>query len=112
MSQDPFRAYESARAVEMLPGVKRNMLSCGQSGMVVRIDLAKGAQVPMHTHPHEQTGFLLSGRATLKIGEKAVELKPNDGYSIPGGIEHGVVDCAEDSVFVDVFSPPREEYRQ
>jgi quercetin dioxygenase-like cupin family protein len=112
MSQDAFRSYSSDLAVEMLPGVKRNMLSCGQSAMVVRIDLSKGAEVPMHTHPHEQTGFLLSGRATLKIGDTAVELKPNDGYSIPGGVEHGVVDCAEDSVFVDVFSPPREEYRQ
>ena len=42
----------------------------------------------------------------------AVGLKPNDGYSIPSNVPHRVVDCAEDSVFVDVFSPPREEYRQ
>ena len=112
MSDGPFNIYDPSRRVEMLPGVKRNMLSCGQGAMVVRIDLAKGAEVPMHTHPHEQIGHLASGRATLQIGDRAVELKPGDGYAIPSNVPHGVIDCPEDSVFMDVFSPPREEYRQ
>ena len=112
MSDDPFRSYDPSQRVEMLPGVYRQMLAAGNGAMVVRIDLAKGAEVPMHTHPHEQIGHLASGRATLKIGDKAVELKPGDGYAIPSEVPHGVVDCAEDSIFMDVFSPPREEYRQ
>jgi quercetin dioxygenase-like cupin family protein len=112
MSEDPFNLYEPSRRVEMVPGVYRQMLACGNGAMVVRIDCAKGSEVPIHTHPHEQIGHLVSGRATLKVGDKAVELKPNDGYAIPSNVPHGVVDCPEDSVFVDVFSPPREEYRQ
>jgi quercetin dioxygenase-like cupin family protein len=112
VSDDPFNVYDPSRAVEMLPGVSRQMIASGQGAMVVRIDCAKGSEVPIHTHPHEQIGHLASGRATLKIGDKAVELKPGDGYAIPSQVPHGVVDCAEDSVFFDVFSPPREEYRQ
>ncbi len=96
----------------MLPGVYRNMLACGKSAMAVRVDLDKGAQVPLHTHPHEQTGHLASGRATLQIGDCAVELTPGDGYAIPPNVPHGVIECPENSVFVDVFTPPREEYRQ
>ena len=107
-----FYRYDSSKNVEMVPGVRRTMLTEGGGAMVVRIDCAKGAEVPMHTHPHEQIGHLASGRATLKIGEEAVELKPGDGYSIPPHVPHGVVDCPEDSVFMDVFSPPRDEYRQ
>jgi quercetin dioxygenase-like cupin family protein len=112
MSADPFNIYDATRAIEMVPGVKRQMLAAGDGAMVVRIEAAKGSEVPIHTHPHEQIGHLVSGRATLKVGDKAVELKPNDGYSIPPHVPHGVTDVAEDSVFVDVFSPPREEYRQ
>ena len=111
-AKDPFNIYDPSRKVEMLPGVSRQMLAAGNGAMVVRIDLAKGSEVPMHTHVHEQIGHLASGRATLKIGDKAVELKPGDGYAIPPHVPHGVVECAEDSIFMDVFSPPREEYRQ
>jgi quercetin dioxygenase-like cupin family protein len=34
-----------------------------------------------------------------------------DGYSIPSNVPHGVA-ALEDCIFVDVFSPPRDEYRQ
>ncbi len=103
---------DSVRAVEMLPGVVRRTLNEGERTMLCEVELARGAVVPSHTHPHEQIGHLASGRATLKIGDKAVELKPGDGYAIPPHVPHGVVDCPEDSIFMDVFSPPREEYRQ
>lgn len=112
MSEPRFRTYDPSTAVEMLPGVSRIMLTVGQGAMAVRIDAKKGGSVPMHTHPHEQIGFLISGRATLQIGDEARELAPGDGYSIPGGVPHGVTEVAEDSVFLDIFSPPREEYRQ
>jgi hypothetical protein len=61
--------------------------------------------------PHEQIGYLQSGRARFKIGDDERLLEALDGYSIPGEVPHGVV-ALEDCVFVDVFSPPREEYRQ
>ena len=108
----PFRKYDPSMAIEMVPGVSRTMLTVGQGAMAVRIDARKGGTVPLHTHPHEQIGFLLSGKASLQIGDEIRELSPGDGYSIPGGVEHGVPDVAEDSVFLDIFSPPREEYRQ
>ena len=111
MSDDPFRSYDPSQRVEMLPGVYRQMLAAGNGAMVVRIDLAKGAEVPMHTHPHEQIGYLQSGRARFRIGDEIRELEALDGYSIPGEVPHSVL-ALEDCIFVDVFSPPREEYRQ
>ncbi|MCC6175986.1 MAG: cupin domain-containing protein [Chloroflexi bacterium] len=107
-----FRTYDPATAVEMLPGVSRTMLTAGQGAMAVRIEAKKGGTVPLHTHPHEQIGFLVSGRASLQVGDEVRELRPGDGYSIPGGVPHAVTEVAEDSVFMDIFSPPREDYRQ
>jgi quercetin dioxygenase-like cupin family protein len=106
-----FTSYKQGQPVEMLPGVSRQMLSCGQGAMVVYIKVAKGSEVPLHTHPHEQIGYLQSGRARFRIGDEERVVEALDGYSIAGEVPHGVV-ALEDCVFVDVFSPPREEYRQ
>jgi len=78
--------------------------------MLVEVHMDAGAVVPMHTHPHEQTGYLASGRCRLQIADEARDLSPGDCWMIPGGIPHEATAIAA-SVFVDVFSPPREEYR-
>lgn len=106
-----FSSFKERQPVEMLPGVTRQMLSCGERAMAVYITIAKGSEVPLHTHPHEQIGYLQSGRALFRIGDEERVLEALDGYSIPGNVPHGVK-ALEDCVFVDVFSPPREEYRQ
>lgn len=106
-----FRRIADTPPFEMLPGVRRQMLAEGEQAMVVRVYVDKDAVVPVHTHPHEQVGHLQEGRARFQIGDQELELQPGDGYEIPGGVPHGVVATA-DCVFVDVFSPPRDEYRQ
>jgi quercetin dioxygenase-like cupin family protein len=106
-----FTSFKDRQPVEMLPGITRQMLSSGEGAMTVYITVAKGCEVPVHTHPHEQIGYLQSGRARFRIGDQERVVGPLDGYSIPGNVPHGVV-ALEDCIFVDVFSPPREEYRQ
>jgi quercetin dioxygenase-like cupin family protein len=70
----------------------------------------KGAAVPPHHHPHEQIGMVITGRCKFRIGSDLRTLGPGDGYSILPDVEHSV-EFLEDSVLVDVFSPPREDYR-
>lgn len=106
-----FSPFKDRQPVEMLPGVTRQMLSEGERAMTVYINVAKGCVVPLHTHPHEQIGYLQSGRARFTIGDEERVIESLDGYSIPGNVPHGVT-ALEDCVFVDVFSPPRDEYRQ
>lgn len=95
----------------MLPGITRQMLSAGAGAMTVFIRVARGAEVPMHSHPHEQIGYVASGRCRFRIGDQERILEAMDGYSIPSEVPHAVT-ALEDCTFVDVFSPPREEYRQ
>jgi quercetin dioxygenase-like cupin family protein len=106
-----FTSFKDRQPVEMLPGIRRQMLSTGDNAMTVYITVEKGREVPVHTHPHEQIGYLQSGRARFQIGDEQQVLESLDGYSIPGNVPHGVL-ALEDCIFVDVFSPPREEYRQ
>ena len=82
----------------------------GEKMMLCEIYMAEGAIVPMHTHPHEQTGYLVSGRVTFKIGEDKQDLAPGDCWMIAGDVPHEAI-AREASVLIDVFSPPREDFR-
>ncbi|MFP4169695.1 MAG: cupin domain-containing protein [Methanomassiliicoccales archaeon] len=105
-----FYRYEESEAAEPFPGVRRRMLSCGDRVQIIEFFLPKGAEFPSHSHPHEQTGFISSGRLWVRIGGEERELGPGDGYSVPPNVEHSTR-ALEACVNIDVFSPPREEYR-
>jgi quercetin dioxygenase-like cupin family protein len=78
--------------------------------MVIEVTLDKGAVVPMHDHPHEQVGYVVRGRVQFVINGETLIAETGDSYAIAGGIPHEAT-ALEDSVVIDVFSPPREEYR-
>lgn len=98
------------KSVDMLPGIRRRLISAGERTMAVHFELAKGSVLPTHTHPHEQIGFVISGQLRFNIAGETMLLRAGDGYSIPSGVVHSVEEVAEDSVVVDIFSPVREEY--
>ena len=100
----------SATPVEMLPGVVRRTLTEGERMMLVEVTLAQGAVVPSHTHPHEQIGYLASGRLLFEVGDERRELSAGDSWEVPSNVSHQVT-ALEQSVAIDIFSPPREEYR-
>jgi len=103
------RPNAAARAVEMLPGIVRRSIAWGERAHVVELHMAKGSTVPPHSHPHEQCGYLISGRFEFTIGGKKGIVEAGGGWWVPGGVEHSVL-VLEDSVAIDVFSPVREEY--
>jgi quercetin dioxygenase-like cupin family protein len=100
----------SATPVEMLPGVVRRTLNEGERMMLVEVTLEEGAVMPPHTHPHEQIGYLASGRLLFEVGDERRELSAGDSWLVPPNVPHQVT-ALEPSVAIDVFSPPREEYR-
>ncbi len=103
---------ENAEAlpVEMLPGLIRRTLVSGDTMMICRFDLDVGVSIPGHSHPHEQAGYVASGKIRLTLDGQSFELEAGDSYYAPSGMEHGAV-ALEPSVVVDTFSPPRDDYR-
>ena len=92
-----------------LPGIARNTLVHGDKTLMVEFRLQQGFPLPRHAHPHEQTGYLVSGRLRLTVGNEVRELQPGDSWCIAGGVEHGA-EVLEDSVAIEVFAPVREDY--
>ena len=101
---------DATTPVEMFDGVTRRTLNEGDRTMLCEIELKKGSVVPLHTHPHEQIGYLSRGRIRFRIGDEVRELREGDSWCVPGDVPH-MVETLEDSIAIDIFSPPREEYR-
>ncbi len=95
--------------VEALKGVWRKTLVHGDHTLLSEFRLDAGAVIPVHKHPHEQTGYLVSGRLKFTIGEETMGAGPGDSWCLAGELEHGA-EALEDSVVIEVFSPVREEY--
>ncbi len=104
-----FYKSDSSGYKEELKGIRRKTLVHGQKTLLTEFRLAKGAVIPKHHHPHEQTGYLVSGRLEFLIGPDCLHAESGDSWSIPGNVEHGAT-AAVDSIVVEVFSPVRDEY--
>ncbi len=109
MSQIRIRSYEDLNPVAQFPGVTRRTLVSGDRLTFVEIQLEPGAEVPEHTHPHEQAGHVAWGRVRFRIGAVESDLGAGSSYLIPGDVPHHVV-ALEEATLVEVFSPVREDF--
>jgi quercetin dioxygenase-like cupin family protein len=93
-----------------LSGVERREAAVGNDCQLMEFRLGKGSVIPAHHHVNEQIGIVVSGRLVMRIGNEQAILESGDGYSIPPDTEHSV-EVLEDSLVLDVFAPPRDDYR-
>ncbi len=75
------------------------------------VDIPADSAVDWHSHPNEQMGVVVSGRATFYVGDEVKTLGPGEFYFIPGGVRHRVVPEDGPAAALDVFYPIRPEYR-
>jgi quercetin dioxygenase-like cupin family protein len=94
----------------IFPGVVIGTCTCSQMMLSV-VNIAANAVVEEHEHPHEQVGIVLAGKALFIIDNEQKTLQAGDLYRIPGGTRHKVIALDEPVKALDVFSPPREDYR-
>ena len=108
MSQvEPLR---EAAPHELAEGVTMRPLF-GHAAMLNLIEFEPRARVPVHSHPHEQLGYVLEGTLVLEIAGVEHRLPPGHAYAIEGGVEHAAW-SDERCLVLDVFHPVREDYRE
>jgi quercetin dioxygenase-like cupin family protein len=96
--------------VEMLPGVHRRTMGTTDEAMLCEFYLQRDSVVPPHSHQNDQVGYVIFGKIEMTIGGQVRICNPGDSYAIPGGIVHSAR-ALVDSVAIDAFSPPRDDYR-
>ncbi len=105
-----FFKFETASPLTPVAGVTMRT-AYGSEGSLSLVRLEPGAEVPLHSHPHEQLGIVLEGVEILLIDGQEHHVRPQQAYVIPGGVEHGGRGGPEGCLALDIFIPTREDYR-
>ena len=91
-------------------GARRRVLSYGGSMMAVQFEFDAGVTAPVHSHPHEQIGYVVAGAIDLIMeGRDTVRLTAGATYYVPPHVRHGIVTHAP-TVLLDCFTPLREDF--
>ncbi len=92
-----------------LEGVSQKTLVYGEKTLMTEFVLAADSDLPIHQHPHEQTGYLVKGRLKMFIGKDEFIAEAGDSWCIGSNVSHGA-EALEQSIAVEIFSPVREAY--
>lgn len=93
-----------------VPGVHIRSMT-GDKLMFIFVRLDPNAEVPPHQHVNEQVGTVIEGQLTITIGGETRTLSVGEAYHIPSNVPHGATTDERGCLVIDVFSPPREDYR-
>jgi quercetin dioxygenase-like cupin family protein len=81
----------------------------GDKVMLARVFIKKGGHVPEHHHHNEQVTYILEGALKFAIDGKEVVVKAGEVLCIPANMPHEAW-ALEDTLDLDVFTPPREDW--
>lgn len=87
-------------------------LITGDRMMLAHVYLAKGCIVPKHSHENEQLTYILEGALLFTLGEDQTEqltVSAGEVLHIPSNLPH-MAQALEDTLDVDIFSPPRQDW--
>jgi quercetin dioxygenase-like cupin family protein len=73
-------------------------------------DVDDGAEVPDHSHPHEQVVSVLEGDLELNVGGTLKRMGPGSVAIVPPNTPHSGKALSKARI-IDVFHPARDDYR-
>ena len=100
---------DSAQESKPEPGLTRRVMAYNDKLFLAEHKMVKGWVGATHSHPHEQIVYVVSGHIILSCEGRAFDLRAGDSFVVRGGVEHAA-SAVEDSLFIDVFTPLREDY--
>lgn len=71
--------------------------------------IAAGGSMPLHTNIIEHEQFVLSGRATVQLGEQTVEAVAGDVLLIPAGVAHSYATLGDEAYSFLCLIPKGED---
>ncbi len=93
---------------ELNPLFQRHFV-VGQDIMLARVLMKRGCIVPEHSHHNEQLTYILEGALKFWIDGREIVVRAGETLCIPSNLPHKA-EALEDTVDLDVFSPPREDW--
>ena len=111
MSQTTFYRWDDVERERVTNLLDRKLIT-GESLMLSHVFLKKGCVVPKHQHHNEQFSYIIDGALRFWIGDDGAEeiiVRAGEVLHIPSNVWHKA-EALEDTLDMDVFSPPREDW--
>lgn len=90
-------------------GVVRRVLAYTDGLMCVENRFEKGAAGALHSHPHTQITYVVSGTFSFTIGDETRIVSAGDTLLKEDGVVHGCT-CLEKGILLDIFTPMRQDF--
>jgi quercetin dioxygenase-like cupin family protein len=106
-----FFRWDSMKKERVSDMLERRLIT-GDRIMLAHVYLKKGCIVPKHSHDNEQITYILEGALQFFFGDDDAEthtVHAGEALVIPSDLPHRAV-ALEDTLDVDVFSPPRQDW--
>lgn len=100
---------DEIKLIDLGEGISRKVLAYHDNLMVVEVNFEKGAIGALHSHPHEQITYIISGAFEFNIGGEKKVVRAGDTTFKEPDIEHGAV-CLEAGTLLDIFTPMRKDF--
>ena len=109
---ESFRLSNQLQTETVKPGLQRQVLCYNNDLMLVKVMFGEemvGQRPPLHSHPHSQSSYVMSGKFEFHYGDKVQILCAGDSFCVGPDIPHEAY-CLEPGVIIDGFSPVREDF--
>jgi quercetin dioxygenase-like cupin family protein len=108
MAELKFFRWKDVELEHLNPLLQRQFV-VGKDIMVSRVYLQKGSHVPMHSHHNEQVTYILDGVLKFNLDGREIVVHSGEVLCIPPNMPHEAF-ALEDTVDLDIFNPPREDW--
>ena len=99
--------------IQMSPTCSLKRLCYDESGHTYtlnRLTGKTGQGAPLHSHPHRQIDYVISGKGEFQVGEEKRIVSAGDTIQIEPNVPHTFTRFDEDTVFLEFFIPVREDF--
>jgi len=106
-----FYRWDDMPKEQVNAGLSRRLVT-GDRMMLAHVYLTKGCIVPRHQHENEQITYVVTGALHFWIGEdesEQITVRAGEVLHLPSMVWHKA-EALEDTLDVDIFSPPRQDW--
>jgi quercetin dioxygenase-like cupin family protein len=105
------RPYDEIAATEVTPGSLSRLIA-GENLMISFLTMKAGSTFELHSHSQEQIMIVVEGYCDELIENKMYRVEKGDVIYLPANIKHGAFIRDTDCLAIDIFSPPRDDYKR
>jgi quercetin dioxygenase-like cupin family protein len=95
----------------LAPGIDTRIFA-GEQAMLSVVSFEPHSEGSIHSHTEEQWGVLMEGSGIRIQDGVEVSVEKGDFWLTPASVAHGFRAGAQGARVLDIFAPPRDDYRK